>query len=173
MACFGIISKRIHCICEFCTFVSIYNVAPLPPPNNVQLTNVQPGQITFNWTSVDTLCDSVSYNIIASNCGQCPSTTNNTTATCTDVVASGQVCTFIIQAVVCGTITGSQASPTTVIMEGELFSIMFLLFVITLFCSFVVPRVPNIHTVPRYDHMTGGLLSIASSFDSLVTHTIL
>ena len=43
----------------------------------------------------------------------------------------------IVQAVVCGTITGSQASPTTVIMEGELFSIVFLLFVITLFSSFV------------------------------------
>ena len=151
-----------------------YHAAPLPPPNDVRLINVQPGRITFNWTSVDALCDSVSYNIIrfSSNCGQCPSTTNNTTATCTDTVASGQVCTFIVQAVVCGTITGSQASPTTVIMEGEPFSIMFLLFVITLFCSFVAPRVPTIHTVPRYDHMTGGLLSIASSFDALVTHTI-
>ena len=135
---------------EFCH----YHAAPLPPPNDVRLINVQPGQITFNWTSADALCDSVSYNIIASNCGQCPPTTNNTTATCTYVVASGQVCTFIVQAVVCGTITGSQASPTTVIMEGELFSIMLLLFVITLFCSFVAPRVPIIHTVSRYDHMT-------------------
>ena len=88
------------------------------PPNDVRLINVQPGQITFSWTSVDALCDSISYNIISSNCGTCPITTTNTTATCTDVVASGQVCTFIVQTVVCGSIIGILSNPTTVILKG-------------------------------------------------------
>ena len=95
----------------------IIDIASFPPPNDVRLADVQPGQITFNWTSVDALCDSLSYNIISSNCGQCLLTTTNTTATCTGVVASGQVCTFIVQTVVCG-IIGILSHPTTVILKG-------------------------------------------------------
>ena len=97
-----------------------FNIAPFQSPNDIRLIQVQPGQITFNWTSVDAQCDSVSYNIISSNCGHCPSTTSNTNITCRDTVASGQVCTFIVQAVVCGNITGNQSSPTSVIMKGAL-----------------------------------------------------
>ena len=94
-------------------------VAPYQPPNDVRLINVQPGQLIFNWTSVDPRCDSVSYNIISSNCGDCPPTTSNANVTCTDIqVASGQVCVLIVQPVVCGNIVGNQSSPTTVIIRG-------------------------------------------------------
>ena len=111
------------------------NTTPFQPPNDIRLIQVQPGQLTFNWTSIDAQCDSVSYSIISSNCGQCPSTTSSTNITCRDSVASGQVCSLIVQAVVCGNITGNQSSPTSVIMKGVLlyYSVRLLLHDNTLF----------------------------------------
>ena len=93
-------------------------IAPFQPPNDIRLIQVQPGRITFNWTSVDAQCDSLAYNIISSNCGSCPPITTNTNVTCTGIVASGQVCTFTVQAVVCGNLTGNQSGTTSVIMKG-------------------------------------------------------
>lgn len=86
----------------------------------MHLIHVQPGQLTFNWTSVDAQCDTVSYNIISSNCGRCPTATANTTVTCTDIVivASMQVCTFIVQTVVCGNLTGNRSYPINVILKS-------------------------------------------------------
>ena len=95
---------------------------PFPPPIDVQLIDVQPGRIAFNWTSVDAQCDSLSYNIISFNCGTCPSTTSNTSILCSGVVASGQVCTLIVRAVVCGN-TGNQSNPISVIMKGMISTI--------------------------------------------------
>ena len=89
------------------------------PPNDVRLSHVQPGQLTFNWSSPDVQCDSVSYKIITSNCGRCPPVTTNTTVTCTSVVASGQVCTFVVQTVVCGNLTGNMSDPIYVILKGR------------------------------------------------------
>ena len=70
---------------------------------------------------MDVLCDSVFYNIISSNCGRCPRATTNTTVTCTNVVVltSGQVCTFTVQTVVCGNLTGNMSHPVYVILKGR------------------------------------------------------
>ena len=92
---------------------------PFHPPNDVRLSHVQPGQLTFNWSSPDVQCDSLSYKIITLNCGRCPSVTTNTTVTCTSVVASGQVCTFVVQTVVCGNLTGNMSDPFYVILKGR------------------------------------------------------
>ena len=88
-----------------------------PPPSDVRVVDVQPGRITFNWTSVNTECDSLSYNIISHNCGTCPHSTSNTSVTCTNVESLGQLCTFLVQAVVCGN-TGIISHPTTVKLKG-------------------------------------------------------
>lgn len=85
----------------------------------MQLIDVQVNRITFNWTSVDAQCDSVSYNIFSFNCGRCRITTSNTTVTCADAVFSGQVCTFNVQAIVCGNIVGNLSDPLSVIMKGK------------------------------------------------------
>ena len=100
-------------------FLCIINAESSQSPNDVRLSYVQSGRITFNWTSVDALCDSISYNIISSNCGRCPSMTTNTTATCSDVMALGQVCTFAVRTVVCGNITGNMSHPVHVILRGR------------------------------------------------------
>jgi hypothetical protein len=97
--------------------INILTSGSFPPPNDVRVVDVQPGRITFNWTSVDTECDSLSYNIISYNCGMCPFNTSNTSVTCTNVVALGQLCTFLVQTVVCGN-TGNPSRPTTVMLKG-------------------------------------------------------
>ena len=64
-------------------------------------------QLTFVWSPVVSDCPATHYNILASNCGSCPTTTNHTNVTCTDVLNDGIVCTFTIQTVVCENITGN------------------------------------------------------------------
>ena len=51
--------------------------------------------------------DTLHYNILALNCGSCPTTTNHTTLTCTDVPTDGSACVFSVQTVVCGNLAGN------------------------------------------------------------------
>ena len=64
---------------------------------------------TFTWSPVAPDCPTVYYNILASNCGSCPTTTNHTTVTCTDVPTNGSTCTFAVQTVVCGNVFGNSS----------------------------------------------------------------
>ena len=61
---------------------------------------------TFSWSSVVLDCPAMRFNILASNCGSCPTTTNHTTVTCTDVPTNHSTCTFAVQTVICGNISG-------------------------------------------------------------------
>ena len=60
-------------------------------------------QLSFNWSQAVSECPylDIYYNILASNCGSCPTTTNHTTVTCTDVPINGSMCTFAVQTVIC------------------------------------------------------------------------
>ena len=89
-----------------------------PPPNDVHLADVRPGQVTFTWTSVSSSCSSVYYNI-TSDCGVCPTTINMTTATCSDLQLSTEpvVCTFRVSSVVCD-LTGNPSEPVVVTIKG-------------------------------------------------------
>jgi hypothetical protein len=71
-------------------------------------------EFIFSWSPV---APAIHYNILASNCGICPTTTNHTNVTCTDVSLNGTVCTFAVQAVVCGNITGSASDPISIHLE--------------------------------------------------------
>ena len=62
---------------------------------------------TFVWSPVAPDCPAIHYNILASNCGSCPTTTNHTNVTCTDVPTDGSTCTFAVQMEACGNITGN------------------------------------------------------------------
>ena len=63
--------------------------------------------MTVDWSTSPAApdCAAIHYNIEASNCGSCPTTTNHTNVTCSDV-HNNSVCTFAIQNVVCGNISG-------------------------------------------------------------------
>ena len=77
-------------------------------------------EITFNWRSLVPECPTLEYIIVASNCGKCPTLTDNNTVTCTDVPNSGNVlCTFAIQTVVCGDIIGKLSETIQVILKDS------------------------------------------------------
>lgn len=97
------------------------HAAPLEPPDNVTWIATHPGQVTFDWNPVAHKCLGVYYNIIASNCGSCPTATTNNTITCTDVPTDGYMCTFILQTVVCVNITGRKSDPVYVQQKGIVF----------------------------------------------------
>ena len=79
-------------------------------------------KITFNWSPVAPNCPAIHYNINTSNCGNCPTTTNHTTVTCTDIpdTADNATCTFAIQAVTCEIIIGKLSNPIVVLLETSM-----------------------------------------------------
>jgi hypothetical protein len=93
----------------------IPNAVPLPPPEGISLTlvNFGPKEITFSWSSIAPDCPAIHYNILASNCGSCPTTTNHTNVTCTDLPTEDSICTLAVETVVCGNITGNLSKPLT------------------------------------------------------------
>ena len=70
------------------------------------------------WASVSPNCPSAHYNILASNCGCCPTTTNHTTVTCTDIPTDGRMCTFAVQTVICGKV-GNVSNQVSVLLRDN------------------------------------------------------
>ena len=66
--------------------------------------------MVFEWSEVASNCPIFHYHITSSNCGQCPNTTRNTTATCTGnfTTNSLSLCSesLAVQSVLCGDIHG-------------------------------------------------------------------
>lgn len=93
---------------------------PFPPPKDVSVADVKQNQLAFVWSSSSRNCPALRYNILASNCGTCPSTTVETTATCEDLLLSSDAkqCTFSVQSVVCGDILSNQSDIVTVNLKG-------------------------------------------------------
>ena len=94
----------------------MYNYAliiaiPVPPENiswtiiSYQQQDIKYYVIAFEWNTHPLNCRPT-YNILPSNCGSCPTTTNHTTITCIDVPTDDGVCMFAVQTVVCERITG-------------------------------------------------------------------
>ena len=74
---------------------------------NITLTDNISGQLSFTWSHAPSRCPTLHYDILASNCGSCPTTTTHNTVTCTDVPTDGSLCTFALRSVICGNITGN------------------------------------------------------------------
>ena len=71
---------------------------------HISLIDIVLIQLTFSWSPAapENVLNYVTvYNILASNCGSCPTTTNHTSVTCTDIPTNDSTCTFAIQTVVC------------------------------------------------------------------------
>ena len=97
-------TMAIACVQIINTSCQLGHAAPLPPPDRMYLSNADLNSrvLTFEWSPVTPDCSAIHYNILASNCGSCPTTTNHTTVTYTDVPTNGNSCTFALQTVVCG-----------------------------------------------------------------------
>ena len=101
------------CLNKFlCTYTGQY-----PPPNTLHISaaNFISKELTFTWSSVAPDCPTIHYNILASNCGSCPTTTNHTNVACIDVSTNGSNCTLAVQTVACRNITGNISEPISII----------------------------------------------------------
>ena len=74
-----------------------------PGPENVHINAIDTSlkQISFSWSPVVPDCPAIHYNILATNCGSCPTSTNHTTVTCTDIPYDNSIilCNFVVQTV--------------------------------------------------------------------------
>lgn len=86
----------------------------------IYLTHIDPSQLTFSWNQSFLNCPALNYLVTYNDdCGiQCPNTTTNTTITCTNVTANGQVCSLFVQTEVCGNITGKKSNPIILTLKG-------------------------------------------------------
>ena len=90
----------------------------IAPPSNIHISHIDIGliQLSFVWSPIAPDCPAVHYDILASNCGSCLTTTNHTTVTCTDVPTDGSVCTFAVRTVVCGNNTGNKSDTISILV---------------------------------------------------------
>ena len=91
--------------------IVIFNFSvPFPPITDI-IRRATNSLLIIKWNPVVPDCSAIHYNILASSCGSCPTTTNHTNITCTDtVLTNNSMCTFTIQTVVCGNISGNSSA---------------------------------------------------------------
>ena len=97
--------------------MAFFYTDPFPPPGEVSinLTALGSRQFSVNWSPVAPDCPAIHYNILASNCGSCPTDTNHATVTCINVPTNQKtLCTFALRTVVCGYIAGILSNPISV-----------------------------------------------------------
>ena len=119
-----IAGKTIECLYEDGLVIThvftlvIPTTGPFSFPSGLMFSNANYSSriVTFLWSPVAPDCPAIHYNILASNCGSCPTTTNHTTVTCTDIPINDSVCTLSVQTVVCGNITGNTSDPITIVL---------------------------------------------------------
>ena len=98
------------------------NTDSFQPPDEVtiNLSELDSRRLMFSWSPVAPDCPDIHYNILASNCGSCPTTTNHTNVTCTDVPTEHNAfCAFGIETVVCGDIAGILSNPISVSLSDN------------------------------------------------------
>ena len=101
--------------------------APYSSPDNVRLTGVEEGLLTFSWDSLGPNCESANYRVI-SDCGGCPNNTNLTEVNCTDLQLSTEAreCSLRVHVVLCGGV-GNLSRPVAVMLKRMIITIMPLL----------------------------------------------
>ena len=77
-------------------------------------------QIIFTWSPISQ-CPDIHYNILASNCGNCPTISNHTNVTCTDVPIDSSVCLLAVQTVICENITGNVSDTIRIALKGSMY----------------------------------------------------
>ena len=99
---------------------SLTHIYTLAPPDNLGISHIDIGliQLTFEWSPVAPDCPAIRYNILASNCGSCPTTTNHTIATCINVPSNGSTCAFAVQTVICEDVTGNKSDLVSIVVKN-------------------------------------------------------
>ncbi len=86
----------------------------------MRLVNAAPDQLTFSWDPVAPNCAAIHYNILAQDCGICPSTTQHNTVVCHDMqVGQNLTCSFVVQNFrTCDVVAGNISIPVNVMLKG-------------------------------------------------------
>ena len=93
----------------------------IPPPKDLQLFDANLKYLRVNWTPPVFNCSDVNYIITGTNnCGICTNTTDNTSATCTDMYIDGHLCNMTIQAQseTCDLLGGALSRPLHILLKG-------------------------------------------------------
>ena len=96
----------------YCAYASLY-IEPFPPPTDIELVESNDTHLRLSWKKVSSNCSSIRYQIVASNCGECPHTTLTNEATCIGnytQLRNNQQCSFAVKTVVCDDIAGAASS---------------------------------------------------------------
>ena len=80
--------------------------------------DITPDNIMFGWEHVSQNCPGLYYNIESTQCGTCPSGTEDPRIACSDFQKNGTTCTLMIQSVLC---SGTNASITGSAVSKSLF----------------------------------------------------
>ena len=93
----------------------------LPQAPSLISTDLSLRYATFAWTPVapNSDCPVIHYDTVTSNCGSCPTTTNNTTVTCVDIPTDGSTCAFAVRVVICGNVTGNVSDEARGVFKGK------------------------------------------------------
>ena len=99
----------------------LYCLQQAEPPDDVHVSDINPNHFTIKWSPPASDCPIVAYNIASSNCGVCPNiTTTNMSITCTNLMVEGQVCSIVVQAMVCeNSSEHSGAANLTMVLKGN------------------------------------------------------
>ena len=97
------------------------NTVPFPPPTDVKLVETNHTHFRFTWSHVSSCCPSIQYHIVASNCGECPTTTHSNMVTCSGnytPLTGDHPCSFAVGTAVCNDTVGNISITVTVPMIG-------------------------------------------------------
>ena len=108
-------------------------------PGGVNVSDINPNHFTIEWSPSASNCLPVIYNILTTDCGECPNTTSDTFITCTNLIINGQVCsvTIVIQTNVNDENNSEHSGATnlTIALQGKICEIitgMSLLYAVTI-----------------------------------------
>ena len=96
------------------TIIIVFSVFSVPHGLYISAIDIGLRKLSFTWSPVAPDCPAIHYNILASNCGSCPTTTNHSTVTCTDIPVNSHVCTFAVKRVLCGNLTDNMSRSLTI-----------------------------------------------------------
>ena len=91
-----------------------------PPPSFVHISDLNRSHLIFSWRAPVRNCPSLSYKILATNCGDCPSSTNTTNTSCMIGTVTEIECIFTLKTIVCGNILSNESYSLKVSFRGKL-----------------------------------------------------
>ena len=121
---------------------------PIPPPSNIHISEISPLVLKLSWNQSSFFCQYIITSMAIGSNSVCSNTTKFFIDTTyfmlyTNVFTIGHNCSFSVETVVCGNITGGKSVPLLVTFKGTMICIFVTLKVIVVFLYLhIVPDPP-------------------------------